>query len=805
MSFRDDLALGVRQLTRRPALTATAVTALALGIGLTTMMFSIVHGILLRGLPFPESERLVHVELSRLSEGVSSLAVSVHELDAWREAQRSLEGLAAFQRGTFNVSGPEARPERHEGAYVSANTFGQLGVTPALGRDFLPEDDAPGAAAVVMISHVIWQDRFQFAPDVVGRTLRVNGETSTIIGVMPERFGFPVTEYLWVPLRADPLASPRGTGYDLEVFGRLHGDTSLDEAAAELASLTRRLELEYPETHSGMGVIMKPYVREFLPGEAITTMFTMLGAVLGVLLVACANVANLLLARAAMRAKEVAVRCALGASRARVVSLLLTETLVVAAVGATVGLGLAQVGIDLFNAAIVVSDPPFWFDIKIDATVVAFVIALVGVTTLVAGGLPALQAADAGMEALKDEARGSTGLRVGRWSRAIVVVEIALSCGLLVATGLMIQSVVNLRSVDLGFATDDVLTARVTLFENDYPTDESRLQLFERLKDRLDSMPGARSASLVTQLPGRGAGSRYVAVQGEAYASEEDYPRVRSVTVTPDAFDTVGTRVLQGRDFSASDRATTSPVAIVNQKFADRFFPGRPAVGEQIRFTRMDAEQPWMTIVGIAPDLAMHGLDPDPPEEGVYVPLTQHPRGEMTLAVRAAGDPFALTSSVRDEVEALDPTLPIYFVRSLAGAHADDNWFYGVFATLFMAFGSSALFLASVGLYGVMSFSVSQRTREIGVRMALGAGRGDVLWLVLRQGVIQLGFGLAVGLALGGVLSQMVQAILFGVHASNATLFAGVVLTLASAGTLACLLPARRATQVDPMQALRYE
>ena len=805
MTILDDVRLCLRVLIRRPALSAIAIIAIALGVGLTTTMFSIVYGAIIRGLPFDESEDLIHLELSRLSEGINSMGVSAHDLFDWRASQQSFEGLAAFTRGTFNVSGAGARPERYEGASVTANTFDLLRIPPALGRGLQPDDDQPGSPPVVVLSDVIWRDRFDSDPAAIGQTLRINGEVMTIIGVMPERFAFPVTEYLWVPLRPDPLATSRGESYTLEVFGRLKSGVSLEAAGTEFAELARRLEIAYPESNEGVGTVLKPYIEEFIGDETITMLFTMLGAVFGVLLVACANVANLLLSRAILRTKEVAVRCALGASRVRVISLLLTEALVLAVLGGSLGLVIANVGIDLFNAAIVASDPPFWIDIKIDFTIVSFVLGLVLLTTILSGGLPALQSSNTGPEALNDEFRGSTSVKMGRLSRALVVTEIALSCGLLVAAGLMIQSLVNVRTLDLGFSTSDVFTARVLLFENDYPTGDSRLQFFENLEARLESIPGVRAASLVSQLPGRPEGRRYLAIQGEAYATDGDFPLTRTAVVTPDSFAAVGVRILQGRDFSVSDLADGPPVAIVNRSFVEKFFPDRPVLGEQIRFERMDAEQPWMTVVGVVPDLSMAGIGNTLPQDGVYVPLMQHPRREITMALRADGPPLGLTSRVRDEVAAVDPTLPIYFVRTLEQAIDSDTWFVGVFGSLFMAFGAAALFLASIGLYGVVSFSVSQRTREIGVRMALGADTRSVLWLILREGILQLAVGVVIGLGLAAGLSRMIQVLLFGVEPWDPTVFTVIAVTLAAAGTLASFVPAKRATRIDPMQALRYE
>ncbi|HEX5724340.1 MAG TPA: ABC transporter permease [Longimicrobiaceae bacterium] len=803
-SLLKDLRYGARKFSRNPGFTAVSVLTMALGIGLTTMMFSIVNGAILKGLPFAESGRLMHLERNNLSQDITSMEVTLHDFPEWRQQQRSFEDIAGFYTGTVNVSGTE-RAERYDGAFITANAFRILRVQPLLGRTFREGEDQPGAAPTILLGYRVWQDRYSGDRGIIGKTVRANGEEAEVIGVMPEGFEFPISQDLWVPLREE-LPERRGEGVTLEVFGRLRDGVSLDQAQVQMGSIARRLAAEYPESNEGVGAVVKPYTEEYIDEEPRLLLFTMLGAVFGVLLIACANVANLLLGQAAVRSKEVGIRTALGASRGRIVMQFLTEPLVLAALGATFGLGLAWAGIRSFNAAIESTQPPFWIDIGLDPPVLAFTVGITLLATLLSGLLPALRASGGNVtEVLKDESRGSSSFRGGRLSAVLVVVEIALSVGLLAAAGLMIKSVTNLRNVDMGFRPEQVFTARVGLPESEYPDSAAQVRFFDQLQGRLAASPDLAAVALSSALPGIGSGGDRVAIEGKAYADERAYPDAHTIVAGPGSFDAFGVKLRQGRDFGAQDREGSLPVTIVNESFARTHFGQESPLGRRIRLGGPETEQPWLTIVGVAPDMFADGLENEEPE-AVYLPYTQSPQRFMSVVARPrAGEPGGLTAPVRDLVAGLDPDLPIYFVDTLAGRLSQATWFYKVFGTIFMVMGFVALFLASIGLYGVMAFSVSRRTREMGVRMALGAQAGDVRRLILRQGLKQLAIGVVLGLLLAFGLGSLLRIILFQVSPADPVTFVSIVTVLVGTGVLACLIPARRATRVDPMVALRYE
>ena len=800
-----DIRYAARTLVKNPGTAIISVIALALGIGLTTAMFSIVWGALYRGLPFDQADRLMHLERNNLARDIESMEVTIHDFVDWREGQTSFEGIAAYYEGTVNVAGGEGRPDRFDGAFISANAFSLLRVQPALGRTFRPGEDSPDAEPVIILGHTAWRDRYGSDPSVVGRTVRVNGEPTTVVGVMPEGFKFPIAQEVWVPLRMDPLELERGEGTSLEVFGRLEDGVSLDEAQAEFAAIASRLEMEYPETNEGVGAVIKPFTEEYIGEEPTRLLWVMLVAVFAVLLIACVNVANLLLARATSRTREMAVRTALGASRGHVVVQMLTEAFVLAAAGGLLGLGLGWIGVRAFNAAIVDTDPPFWIDIKIDAIAVLAVLLLVLLASVAAGIVPGLQASGTDVnEVLKDESRGSSSLRMGRFSKGLVMFEIALSCGLLAAGGLTTKSILKLRNIDYQFDMENVFTARVGLFETDYPDGAARLRFYQELRERLEALPGAQAASISCCLPGMWAwGSRF-AVEGESYDRDQDYPETRQAVISPGYFETFGVQVLQGRDFNRQDNAESLPVAMVNQSFARKFFSGESPLGRRVRLGTSESEQPWLTIVGVVPDMHMSGHENEEPE-AIYVPLALNTPRFMSIAVRAAGPPLALTPQVRDVVASIDQNLPIYWVDTLQGRIAQDTWFYVVFGTLFIIFGAVGLFLALIGLYGVMGFSVSSRTKEVGVRMALGAEGGDVLKMILKQGGILVGVGLTVGLLLALALGHGLSIILFDVQPFDPLILLGIIIVLAGTAMLASFIPARRATRVDPVVALQYE
>jgi predicted permease len=810
-----DLRYSLRMLMRSPAVAVISILAFGLGMGTTTIMYTLVHGAL-RNLPFDPDGQIIALGRTNPSEGIERTSVTYHDFLDWCAEQTSYEDLAGFYQGTVNIAGTDTA-ERFDGGFMSANAFELLGVEPILGRSFTPAEDSPAEPYVIILGYEVWQNRYGGDPDVIGLTERVNSQPAEIIGVMPEGFEFPIAEQVWVPLRYDLARMQRGEGTELNVVGRLREGVTLDQARSEFDSITARLEDAYPETNAGFGAYMRPYTVNVMGQEAIDVMQVMLGSVFFVLLIACANVANLLLSRALDRSKEVAIRIALGASKLRVVSQILAETLVMAFFGGILGIWFAYIGVDLFNDATAGLDWPYWIDIRFDLPVLLFVAGTTLLTAVLAGGLPALQASRGNVQpVLQDESRGSSGFRLGRMSKLLVVAEVALSCGLLVAAGLMVKSVSNLANLEFPFPTDGVFTARVGLFDNDYPDDESLMQFYRELHRRLEEAPEIERATLTTSLPGSDLAERWrFALEGEAYGTPEEYPVVARATIGPGFFETFNTPLLDGRDFDTADDAEGMPVAIANASFVEKFFPGESPIGQRIQLGSGQelrdgrSEMPWMTIVGVVPDLFIEEIDSQTRNAaGIYTPIAQGPARFMSIAAiprGGSGNALALTATVRQVVSTLDPDLPIYWARTLDEVIREETWFYSVFGAMFGIFGGVALFLATVGLYGVISFSVRRRTAEVGIRMALGADTRRILGLIFRQGSVQLAVGLAIGLMIAGLLANALQVIFFEVDPFDLTVWSGIVLMLLLTGLLACFIPAHRASRVDPITALRTQ
>ena len=810
-SLGQDLRFGLRMLFKNPGLTAAAVLALGLGIGLATAMFSIVYGAMLRGLPVPEPERLLHLENADPSHDEPSLEVFLHDFLDFRERQKSFESLAAYRGGTLNLSGDTGQPERFNGTFITANGFQVLRVQPILGRSFLPEEDAPQGEPAAILSYGVWKKRYQGDPKVIGRPVRINAQSGTIVGVMPQGFAFPNNTEVWTPLRPDPTRTERGEGPTLEVMGRLRDGVTLEQARTEMNGIAKAIAAEHPKTNEGRVAVVKPWMEEATGGEIASLLWTMLAACFAVLLIACTNVASLIMARVSRRTREIAIRSSLGAGRGRLVTQLLLESLLLSALGAVLGVVLAWWGIKLFNAAIAGSNPPFWIRIAIDPTSLTFAVGVTLVAALVSGLLPALQASrtDAG-EVLKDEGRGSSSLRLGRFTRAVVIAEVALSCLLLVGAGLMVRSIIAVRTLDLGFDPTHLFTARIALFDAAYPQESGRVAFFNDLLERLANQPGVAAVAATTNLPASGSGRWKYRLEGGAYPTERDVPTAHLAMISPGFFDVFGARLLAGRNFGRLDMADSQPVVIVNQSFAAKVWPRQDPVGKRIRLEEEPNEKnpPWRTVVGVAPDLKIEGVGGDNTEtpDGFYLPLAQRCPGFVSLAVRTrTANPLALTSVVRQQVNALDRDLPIYFVFSMEQILADGRFFPNLFGSLFAIFGCAALVLAAVGIYGVIAFSVHQRTQEIGIRMALGAQRQNVLRMILNQGMLQLGIGLAAGLVLAFFASRLLASFLIGIQPRDPATFTLVSALLAAIAFVACWIPARRAMRTDPLTAIRYD
>lgn len=811
--FLKDLGSAVRSLSKQPGSAAISALILALGIGLSTAMFSLVYGVLFRGLDVPESDRIaVLARLDTRQGEEDDRPMSGQDFLDFRERSRSFQGLLGYRGGTVNLADDEGA-ERYQGAWVTANAFDVLRVGALVGRTFAEGEDTPGSSPTVVLGHRIWRDRYGSDPAILGRSIRVNGRQGTVVGVVEEGFRWPSNHDLWITVDDDPRAFDRAEGPSYWVMGRLAEGATWDQANLEVARIADQLAAEYPDLNEGLSARLITVSQQQNGDEIAIVFLAMMVAVLCVLLVACANVANLLLARAATRMREAGVRVALGAGRVRVVTPFLAEALVLAAVGALAGTALAFGAVDLFDRA---TDPaltgrPYFVAFRVDLPALLFAVAITGVTAVFAGAAPAFQVSRADVnEILKDEGRGSSSLRAGRLGKVLVVVEVALSVTLLVGAGLMTRSMLEVGRFQMPFDPEAYSTGRVGLFETDYPERDARQRFWSELERRAQGAPGVAAVALAAGMPGVGSSGARIRLEGETYPEPNDRPLTHVDQVTPGYFALLDADVLEGETFGEHHTMDVDPVAVVNRSFVERFWPGSTAVGRRFRTGTADTI-PWITVIGVVEDLQMQGFSPpgspSSVPHGYYVPVAQSDPSFLTVVARRtpATAAASLVPGLREAVRAVDADVPLFDVRTIAQAAERSAWFYRVFGMVFVVFGAVALFMATVGLYGVLAFSVSRRTQEMGIRMALGAGRRDVVGLILRQGLKQMGIGIVLGLVMAGALSRVVSFLMFGVNPRDPLVFGSVVLVTLGVGMAASMVPARRATGVDPMVALRSE
>jgi putative ABC transport system permease protein len=811
MNFWHDLKFAVRLLLKDRWFTLVAASALALGIGVNSTVFTFVNAVLIRGLPFDDPDRIMALgtrDARNRDRGLSYL-----EFKDWQAGTHAFAGMAAFQGTTMNVSDEGRAPERFAGPYMSANAFRLIGEKPAIGRDFLPEDDVPGAPPVVLLGNGIWKNRYGSDPAVVGRTIKVNEQPATIIGVMPEGFKFPINADLWVPLvNLAGIADQKREVRNFEVFGRLAPGVTIAQARGELSTIAARLARDFPATNKDISPTVMTFNQRYNGGNIRLVFLTLMGAVGFVLLIACANVANLLLARSANRAREISVRVSLGATRLRIVRQLLVESVLLALISGALGFALSIVGIRLFDAAVADVGKPYWIQFTFDGRVFAFLAAICLGTGVIFGLAPALHVSKTDInEVLKEGGRSGSGLRARRWTSALIVVELSLTLVLLAGAGFMMRSFLALYRLDLGVDTSHVLTMRLQLPNRKYPTADQRRDFYKRLEDRLAGVGNVHGVTLTSNPPMAGGNARQLVVEGHQPSAGEQPQTVTQVMIGSRYFETLGLQLARGRAFDEVDGTAGHETAIVNQRFVSMFFAREDPIGRRIRLiTEVPPGAPIpapavVTIVGVSPTIRQRNFQEALPDPVVYVPMRSQSPAFATLMLRANGDPAALTPSIREEVRAIDPDLPLFGIQTMDQQLAQNRWQFTIFGTMFGIFALIALMVSAVGLYAVTAYSVSQRTQEIGVRMALGAQASQVLWLILRSATVQLAIGLAIGLAGAIGVGRLLQSLLVQTGASDPMTLIGITTLLSIVSIVACVWPARRATRLDPVHALRYE
>jgi putative ABC transport system permease protein len=799
----QDLRFGLRMFLKHPGFTLIAALTLALGIGANTAIFSVVNAVLMRPLPFAEPERLVW--LWDTAPHNSALPASLPDFLDWKEQNRSFEHLAAFQSGKmFLDAGDEAR-ETLVGQ-VTPEMFALLRVSPTLGRSFTAEETLPGRSRIALLSHALWQNRFGSEPNVIGRTVELNGAAYTVIGVMPAGFSFPDQAELWRPLPIDPDKLDRGPHY-LRVVGRLKSGVTDAAAQAEMSAIAARLAQQYPEKIAGHGVRLEP-LRDVIVGDIGPSLFILLGAVGFVLLIACANVASLLLARVAARGPEIAVRTALGASRLRIVRQLLTESVMLSVCGGAAGLLIASWGVN-WLVSLGLDAIPRAREIAVDPRMAGATLLVSVMTGVLFGLAPALEVSGpVHAEALKGSGRASAGVNRNRLRSALVIGEVALSLVLLIGAGLMIRSFANLNQVDPGFDSARTLTMGVTLLRNKYTDDERVASFYSQLLERAVATPGVESVGAISGLPLSGSSVNLgFTIEGRSPAAREAQPITEYRIVTPRYFESMGIPLLAGRDVAETDTKQTPNVVVINEAFARQHFAGENPLGRHIRLQVQERDP--LLIIGVSGNVRHFGLDEQPFPE-VYVPFLQHPLSKtyqrsMTIVALAKADPGAVAGSLRAALTSLDKSLPVYALKPMSEYLRDSLSRRRFNLILLSVFGGVALALAAVGVYGVISCGVTQRTQEIGIRLALGAQPREVVKLVVRQGMMLAFSGVALGLLAALALTRLMKTLLFDVSPTDPLTFIVIALLLPFVALLATLVPARRATKVDPITTLRCE
>jgi putative ABC transport system permease protein len=822
MNLWQDLRYGVRMLLKQPVFTIVAVIALALGIGANTAIFSVVNAVLLRPLPYEESDRLVF--LSERSQQMDGMSISYPNFTDWREQNQAFESIAVYNRGSYNLTGV-GNPERLLASQSSANLFSILKVNPVRGRVFTNDEDKPGAASVVVLSYGLWQRRFGGDEKILNQTISLNNRPYIVIGIMPQKFQFPSRIEMWVPvgqLSDQESWKQRGNHPGLYGLARLKPGVTVEQARADMDGIAENLERQYPNSNQGNRVTVIPLLENYV-SDIRPALWILLGAVGLVLLIACANVANLLLARATSRHKEIAVRLALGASRWRIIRQLLTESVLLSLVGGSIGLLLAQWGVELI-LAISPNDIPRAREVNLDFGVLAFTFAVSFLTGLIFGIVPALQASKFDVhETLKESGRGNSGRHT--WVRnSLVVVEIATTLVLLVGAGLLIRSFYQLRQVNPGFSYDNLLSFSVALPEKKYTSEQQQINFYQQTLQKLQALPGVQDAGVASGLPlGNNGWQTSFMLDGQPVPEPSQMPLMEACLASPDYFKAMGIRLIKGRFFTEQDNRshlteektrglTPDQIKmigvnkiIIDEEFARRYWPDEEALGKFIRLGTYEKDTPVAEVIGIVSRVKMDGLSTDSNRVQGYFPFFQLPLGSMTVVVKSATDPTQLVAAARQQILAVDPEQPVYDIRTMEEIKADSIASQRLNLTLLSIFAGVALILALVGIYGVMSYAVTQRTHEIGIRLALGAQTGNVLKMVIGNGMKMALLGVGVGVVGAFLLTRVMQNLLFGVSATDTLTFVAVPLILIGVALLACFVPARRAAKTDPMIALRYE
>jgi len=828
----QDVRIGLRLLFKERLVSGLAVLVLAVGIAAVTTQFSLINGVMLRGFSFPTADRLVDVSFvdpsTATAFGVNRQMFSM-DFEEFRAGQQSFERMVALLDGSTVNMTIDGQPRRFTGAYTTADFFRILGVQPMRGRDFTEADNRPGAEKVAIIGHGLWQREFGGA-EVVGKSVQLNGKPATIIGIMPQGFVFPQREELWIPLYSEFPVRPRNDpqGNNPRVVGLLKPGVSLESAEAEFTAIARRFAAAYPDTNKAFNTArVEPLLDAFTDPVLRGTLLTMLAFCVGLLLIACVNVMNMQFARATLRARELAVRSALGATGSRLIRQMLTESVILAGLGALLGVGLAYLSVDWLSATIqnMENGPPAWMVVTIDRPVLAVTVLAAVLAALVSGLLPAWMATRANVvTVLREGGRGTSSRAVKMATRGLVVAQVVVTCVLLIGSLLQVRSILKQQRIDFGYRTGGILTARMGLMEGEYPTPEARRIFYDRLLAHLRGHPQFEAVALTSRMRMVFSGSGPIEIEGRTYREKRDRPNANFEQVSSGFFGVLGQKRIEGRLFNDDDLDTKLPVAVVNAAFAAKHFGRDSAVGR--RFRTGDGTSPygpWRTIVGVVATVRMLGPfnNPNVDETGFYVPFYSLPFGAappepvanqfatVIVRPREGVEPESLVNTLRREVTKVDANLPLYFVGT-PKAHIDASLAGSrILATMFTLFGGIAMLLAAVGIYGVVAFAVSQQTQEFGVRMALGADTRRILRQVLVQGgrplAVGLLLGLALSLALGAVAGDAIGNILYGVSATDPVAYGSVIALVVVVSLVAMLVPARRATRVDPMITLRAE